>query len=152
MTTIKEIPVMRSYYGEDAPLARGEANDCCVRALTAATGFEYSVIHEYLKKEFHRKDRQGVAGFNIKMKRRSNILGEEYTTFQRAELETTYMNYGREVKRQMTVGTFVKQYPIGTYILVVRGHAFCLIDGIVVGGNAEDGKRLKARITAAYKF
>lgn len=152
MTTIKEIPVMRSYYGEDAPLARNERNDCCVRALTAATGLEYSVIHQYLKTVFGRKDRQGVAGFNFKMRRGSDVLGEKYTPFTREELQTSYINHGREVKRQMTVGTFVKQYPTGTYVLAVRGHAFCLVDGIVVGGNAEDGKRLKARITGAYKF
>ena len=51
----------------------------------------------------------------------------------------------------MTVGTFIKEYNVGRYLIHVRGHAFAIIDGVVVG-NICDSRKLKARIINAYKF
>lgn len=59
--------------------------------------------------------------------------------------------YGKTRASQMTVGTFIKEYNVGRYLIHVRGHAFTIIDGIVVG-NPMDSKQLKCRIVGAYKF
>jgi hypothetical protein len=59
--------------------------------------------------------------------------------------------YGKTRLSKMTVGTFLKEYPTGKYLLHVRGHAFAILDGVIVG-NTCDSRRLKARITNAYKF
>ena len=59
--------------------------------------------------------------------------------------------YGKTRASQMTVGTFIKEYNIGRYLIHVRGHAFTIIDGVVVG-NKCDSKQLKCRIVGAYKF
>ena len=59
--------------------------------------------------------------------------------------------YGKTRASQMTVGTFIKEYNVGRYLIHVRGHAFTIIDGIVVG-NPMDSKQLKCRIQGAYKF
>ena len=45
---------------------------------------------------------------------------------------------------------FLEKYPKGKYLLIVKGHAFSVIDGVVVG-NTEDGKRLRAKILFAIK-
>jgi|TARA_Y100000310_G_scaffold318074_1_gene371708 hypothetical protein len=59
--------------------------------------------------------------------------------------------YGKTRLSRMTIGTFLKEYPKGRYLMHVRGHAFAIIDGAVVG-NTCDSRRLRARITNAYKF
>jgi len=59
--------------------------------------------------------------------------------------------YGKTRLSKMTIGTFLKKYPKGRYLMHVRSHAFAIIDGAVVG-NPCDSRRLKARITNAYKF
>jgi hypothetical protein len=50
----------------------------------------------------------------------------------------------------MTTGTFIKNYPVGRYLVVVRGHAFSIINGEVVG-NVEDAKMKKRVIVSAFK-
>jgi hypothetical protein len=57
---------------------------------------------------------------------------------------------GQIVKRNMTTGTFIKKYPVGKYLVVVRGHAFSIIDGAVVG-NASDATMKKRVINNAFK-
>ena len=51
----------------------------------------------------------------------------------------------------MTVGTFLKEYPKGRYLIHVRSHAFTIIDGVVMG-NLADARQMKCRIIDAYKF
>jgi len=59
--------------------------------------------------------------------------------------------YGKTRLSRMTIGSFIKKYPKGRYLMHVRSHAFAIIDGVVVG-NPCDSRRLRARITNAYKF
>ena len=59
--------------------------------------------------------------------------------------------YGKTRLSKMTVGTFLKEYPKGKYVIHVRGHAFGIIDGVVMG-NLADARQMKCRIIDAYKF
>ena len=54
-------------------------------------------------------------------------------------------------KRNMTVGTFVKQNPKGTFFVLVKGHAFTIKDGVVVG-NFEDSQKLKRPMRCAFEI
>ena len=45
---------------------------------------------------------------------------------------------------------FLEKFPKGRFLVIVRGHAFSIIDGVVVG-NVDDGKRLRAKIVFAIK-
>ena len=51
----------------------------------------------------------------------------------------------------MTVGTFVKLYDKGTYILRVAGHAFTIKDGTVIG-NPNDADQIRKIIKNAWKI
>jgi hypothetical protein len=53
-------------------------------------------------------------------------------------------------KSKMTVGTFVKLYDKGTYILRVSGHAFTIKDGSVIG-NPEDATKLRKVIKNCWR-
>jgi hypothetical protein len=55
-------------------------------------------------------------------------------------------------KSNITIGTFVKLYDKGTYIVTVRGHAFSIKDGVVVGGNREDAKKMRCILEGAWKI
>ena len=59
--------------------------------------------------------------------------------------------YGKTRLSKMTVGTFLKEYPKGKYLIHVRGHAFGIVDGVVMG-NLADARQMKCRIIDAYKF
>jgi len=45
---------------------------------------------------------------------------------------------------------FIEKYPKGKYLVIKKGHAFSVIDGVVVG-NASDGNHLRVKIYFALK-
>ena len=57
---------------------------------------------------------------------------------------------GKVVNRRMTVGTFIKKYPVGTYVITVNRHAFTVKNGVVIG-NVQDSMRKRKIIEAAWK-
>ena len=50
----------------------------------------------------------------------------------------------------MTVGTFIKKYPVGTYVLTVRQHAFTIKNGVVIG-NLSDSRQKRKIVEYAWK-
>ena len=58
---------------------------------------------------------------------------------------------GEIKRRNMTVGTFVKQNPKGTFFVIVKGHAFTIKDGVVIG-NFEDAIKTKRVIKCAFRI
>jgi len=143
----------------DSTIAQSESNDCVVRAIAAATGSCYDEAHKYVAEVFNRKPKQGTVLTSRKLKEQTEILGKKIVelgepckTFPNNpyRLITRYKNWGEIVERQMTLKTFVKLNPIGTYILIVARHAFALKDGKVVGGNCKDARELKKRVHSAF--
>jgi hypothetical protein len=141
---------------QDSALAKSEESDCVVRAFAAATNSDYDTAHAYVAETFKRKYKKGVFGFESTMQRlasekqlgrRFTRMGEKTSPYQPYEAMYTY--YG-EIRRCMTVKTFLEKYQKGTYLIVVRNHLFCLKDGVVVGGNYNDATSLRRRIQGAY--
>ena len=54
------------------------------------------------------------------------------------------------VKRNMTVGTFAKQNPVGTFFILVSRHAFTIKDGVVIG-NWDDAVKKKRVVKFAFE-
>jgi hypothetical protein len=50
-----------------------------------------------------------------------------------------------------TTISFLKKFPKGRYFILIKGHAFAIIDGVVYG-NQEDATRLRARVLQAFKI
>jgi len=67
----------------------------------------------------------------------------------RTELLTLYTKRGSKYSR-MTVGTFAKQNPKGTFIISVKGHTFAIVDSIICG-NYSDFKHQKVRVKKAWE-
>ncbi len=54
-------------------------------------------------------------------------------------------------RRNMTVGTFIKKNPKGTFFVLVKGHAFTIKDGVVIG-NYEDAVKTKKIMRCAFEI
>lgn len=147
--------VIKGY--SDSRLAKSEHNDCVVRAIATATDMDYDSAHKFTKEVFKRKDRKGVYGFsctiNLLSKNNKQINGRSIEII--TEEHNTMLYYvtvkGRKILRNTTTSSFIKKYPVGTYIVIVKGHAFTIKDGVVIG-NLLDGKRMKKHIVGAWKI
>jgi hypothetical protein len=64
-------------YNESA-IAKGEKNDCVVRAIASTFGLKYDVAHKFVANEFRRESRKGTFGTSIRLNARDNILGTKY--------------------------------------------------------------------------
>jgi hypothetical protein len=141
----------------DSVIAKNETNDCAVRAISSAFEMHYDEAHQFVKVKFGREDRKGTAffvgGLRHMINNKIKINGKSFQTMGN---EYGHVSYevkvkGQMVKRNMTTGTFIKKYPVGKYLVVVRGHAFSIIDGAVVG-NASDATMKKRVINNAFKI
>jgi hypothetical protein len=137
----------------DTELAKKETNDCVVRAVAAAFVLDYDKAHAWVKKTFNRVDRKGTHGFATYFlkasKEQTPIHGKAVEVLGEGNQGSMKTVYGVN-KWQMTVGTFLKMYPKGTFLLSVRKHAFVIKDGVVMG-NHSDATRLRTRVWTAVE-
>ena len=121
-------------------IAKGEKNDCVVRACANAFNITYDIAHKFVATEFKRKARKGTkAVFST-----FSTLGKvTFDLFQDSLFPVTKeyklkcvnkpVNASYTHKRvSYTVKTFCANYGIGTYIVLVNKHALVIKDGIVV--------------------
>lgn len=143
-------------YG-DSLIAKNESNDCVVRAISSAFEMHYDEAHQFVKVKFGRENQKGVRFFVGGMRRmiddKVKINNKYFESMgdQNGRMKYDVKVKGQIVKRNMTTGTFIKKYPTGKYLVVVRGHAFSIIDGNVVG-NYGDAKMKKRVINNAFKI
>ena len=145
----------------DSLIARGETNDCVVRAFASSFEVSYDYAHKFVKEKFGRKDRQGTYGTVTTMKTFANQRKQiNYKRVKCVGTKNSFGNYTLRydvktkngvVKRDMTVGTFAKQNPVGTFFILVKGHAFTIKDGVVVG-NYEDSIKKKRVVRFAFEI
>ena len=141
--------------------ARMERNDCVVRAIAASFEIPYDEAHSFVKGIFNRKDKDGTRYYYIlRMNELTSAfgksvqkLGKRYEDHKQGKLtlDRKYWAKGGHVYRAMSVGSFLKEYSTGKYLVFVKGHAFAVVDG-VVKGNMKDATKLKVRINSAFKI
>ena len=144
---------------------KGEANDCTVRALAAATGSSYREAHTYAKKKWKRESRSAVPAYVfIKDFLSGPVLGHTFTPIGDKECQVqiggmiikmkrpvTLRNIrGQITEKKMTLKTLLKKHPEGTFYVTVRKHAFAVKDGVVIG-NEQDAENLKEVLVTAFK-
>ena len=143
--------------------AKTETNDCVVRAFASSFELTYDDAHKYVAEEFRRKPRNGTFFTASKLIKMSDcnvsVNGKKVYPLGKKQqgMFTPYsLSYEVKVKgeirmRQMTVGTFIKKNPVGTFFVIVNGHAFTIKNGVVIG-NWEDAVKTKRPIRAAYEI
>ena len=147
----------------DSLTARSETNDCVVTAFASSFEVTYDYAHKYVAEMFNRKPRKGtyftvskmVKMFDNKVTvngKKVQPIGEK-TESLLIPYSLTYKVKvkGEMVIRQMTVGTFIKKNPKGTFFVLVKGHAFTIKDGVVIG-NYEDAVKTKRPMRSAFEI
>lgn len=146
----------------DSEIAKNETNDCVVRAFASAFDVTYDFAHQYVEKHFQRQPGKGTFGTSYKMITMSNngveingkniyLVGDKISDFMWGALRYDAKLKGQKIKREMTVGRFIKENPKGTFFVIVRGHAFTIKNGVVIG-NVEDSKRKRKVMHYAFKI
>jgi hypothetical protein len=145
----------------ESVIAKSENNDCVVRAFASAFDIPYDNAHKYVAEQFGRKPKKGTYGTVSKLVR----MADNRTTVNYKKVypvgvrkSSTLINSlsynvtikGEKKLRQMTVGTFIKQNPKGTFFVLVRNHAFTIKDGVVIG-NFEDSVKTKKIMRCAFE-
>ena len=154
----KDIQYTTKGRGFDSDIAKKENNDCVVRATSFAFDVEYNDAHQFCREFFDRKDKKGTKAVTMKLTEKDgqDILGKKITRVYNMKegnkpvLKAERHRRGETTLVRYTVGRFLKDYKEGIYFLVVRKHAFTIIDGIVCG-NYDDGIKTSTRIEAAFK-
>lgn len=161
-----ELPYCKTSEGiigySESIIAKRETNDCVVRAFASCFDIEYDKAHKFVKEKFNRVDRRGTSRtvdtmMNLVVNKtqvnykKIKRLGEKKDGINNYSLRYKVRTKEGFVMRSMTVGTFTKQNPIGAFFILVKGHAFTIKDGVVIG-NKEDAKKLKRVILNAFEI
>jgi len=138
----------------ESTIAKGENNDCVVRAIASTFGLEYDIAHKFVADKFGRQPRKGT--FNTALKFRSlidNVKGIPYSIIPKENL----MYPGSDIHQKkggspvnIPLRLFLERFPKGKYLVIKKGHAFSVIDGVVIG-NSDDGNKFKVKILFALK-
>jgi hypothetical protein len=142
---------------DESTIAKAEKNDCVVRAFASSFDIPYDKAWGIISQRFDRKPRQGTYSTYVTLNKLSEVRYTcNYKKIKpigktRGDLRYDVKVKGEVVKRKMTVGTFIKKNPEGTFFILVRGHAFTIKNGVVIG-NYEDSIKLKKEIHFAYQI
>jgi hypothetical protein len=146
----------------ESKIAKGESNDCVVSTFASSFEVDYDFAHQYVADYFKREPRKGTSKVSSGMVKLSDngveINGKRVYTVGNRTNDWMYgsLNYHVKVKgcitkREMTVGTFIKNNPTGTFFTLVRGHAFTIKDGVVIG-NWEDSIKKRRVMRCVFEI
>lgn len=93
----------------------GESNDCVVRALSLAFNKPYEEVHALCAK-IGRDNGRGMRWGQV------DLAIQELTGNGIAKMD--------RLTRKQTFSTFARDHKVGNYVVIKRGHAVALIDGV----------------------
>jgi hypothetical protein len=148
-------------YSESA-IAKGETNDCVVRAFASSFELSYDESHRFVAEKFKRQNRRGTFGTVFKMMglvdsnveingKKIKLVGNKTNSYLKGSLSYPVKVKGETKMRQMTVGRFIKNNPKGTFFVLVTRHAFTIKDGVVIG-NWDDAEKTKRPMRCAFEI
>ena len=117
-----------------------ENEDCAVRAIASSTGCSYREAHDYCKRYFKRKHRDGAESFGKIMDERAGLSFPNNTKYKEFHVD-----------KPMSVREFIEKNNLGIYMVVVKGHVFTIKNSIIIG-NPEDREDLNVPVLFAYKI
>jgi hypothetical protein len=150
MKSIKYSPaldVIKNF--RNSNIAYIETNDCVVRAIAAAVGWEYDTAHKFVENKFRRKFGKGTYYFATKL---TKIALDGIKLNGKSISIVSLPHHIFQNSPKTTVGSFIKTHQIGTYILSVTSHTFTVKDGGVIGGNSEDAIKVRRLVKSAWRI
>jgi hypothetical protein len=96
-----------------------ETNDCTVRAISHTRCISYADAHAICATVFHRPERHGPIGFQMRMR---------------------HVDWARVFKTSAkTLDAFALAHPFGHFLVLTRGHATAVCDGVVYDNGPVSG-------------
>ena len=128
-----------SGYDEDRYLM-GERRDCTVVSLAGALSLSYTAAHKMASK-YGRKKGKGMLTYQVENMYKALEKEGRVRKLDKSEI-TTYYPSTRKT-RANKLSTFIKNNPKGTFMLLVRGHAITVKDGIVLQSFLPPNQHIK---------
>lgn len=145
---------------ENSNLAKNERADCVVRAFMVTLDITYEQAHKWVKKYLKREDKKGT---HTRMYL-NNILGKTKNynrislygvspkyRFGKLERSKKLINKKYKSKSNYTVKSFMEDHPKGKFVIIVKGHALGLVDGVLYGNSSEQYLGFKRHIRYVIK-
>lgn len=129
MNIASNIGKVISGYDDDRYLLGEGGNDCTVVSLAAAFKMSYTAAHKMAGK-YGRKTGRGMLTYQVQNMYKALEKKGRVRKLDKTEITTYYPSTGKT--RSNKLSTFIKNNPIGTFMLLVRGHAITVKDGIVL--------------------
>ena len=147
-------------YGEvtkkDHKRSIGEKNDCVVRAYMNATGSSYDAAHEMVESLFNRKKGRGTISTSFTAIKNDGFVFNGFASKYKgsypqainarwnSEIKAydmssiSFQHYGfrcltkpKYPKQGYTVAKLALAFPKGRFIVIVKGHALAIVDGVI---------------------
>jgi len=96
-----------------------ESNDCCVIAWATVFQCEYAKAHKYLKEVGGRAPHRGMFQKDIQR------------CFEGVKLHK-WVKGPYSASNKISLKKFINKHPEGRFFVVSRGHAFAVVDGVVL--------------------
>lgn len=131
-------------------IASGEKNDCTVYAIATAFEMDYDSAHKEVSDRMQRQEGNGVKRTNVlqALAEGTTINGKTITRVIKSPTKT-YKVYGNTIPRQLRLSSFVKENQEGTYVILTKGHAMTLKDGVLMDNKNET--KTRALVEIAFK-
>ena len=121
-------------------LAKGEKNDCAVRAIANAFNITYDTAHKFTAETFKRKARRATKHMFGTVEKLGSVTFDLFSNTLFPETKEYKLNCTHKPINpdythkpvQFTVKTFCAKYNTGTFIVLVNKHALTIKDGIVI--------------------
>jgi len=119
------LPMVKDYgkEGQDSSLREEEHGDCTVRSLMNSMNVSYNYAHEILRLA----GRKNGKGFYMTEFLHKCMDGNSLVGYYLKEMH--FQNWYPGAK--MTIRKFVEKYNKGRFIVIRKGHAFAVIDGVI---------------------
>lgn len=98
-------------------------NDCAIASLSVYYGIPYNEAFDIFHKHYSKRGTNTQAIINHLREYGSKV------TFAGNTASAKWFGAGMVREKGMTLDTFCKKYPKGTYYVLVRGHALVVKDG-----------------------
>ncbi len=131
-------------------IAAGEKNDCTVYAIATAFDMDYDAAHQEVADRMNREENLGVKRSSIlnALSEGTTINGKTVTRVIKSPTKT-YKVYGNAIPRQLRLSSFAKENQEGTYVILTRGHALTLKNGVFMDNLNET--KTRALVEVAIK-
>lgn len=153
---------------QGSTIAKEETNDCFVKAVATSFEIPYDQAHSWVEEKFSRQKGKGTFAVPVMLGKFSKHTFEQFgqlSLFEAPSKKVYIKHLGREPKQggnlanptythkkvAYTVKTFADHHPKGTYLLLVRGHALAVKDGIIIDNDEFQTTGYRRVVENAYK-